>query len=272
MPAREHHVEAQVKFGRTSLNRSKTASGGKFACLTYHMIGEGRGQYTLGERQLREQLAFFRDEGYVVESFEELEVRLRLDRRFPERYVVLTVDDGHESSLRAAELFEASGCRATFFITRDRALKKARYLREPEIRELRKRHFSIGTHGTTHRKLTFLSESACIEELEGSKRWLEQVLGEEVRYMAAPGGYINARVLHLACDRGYLLTGTCSEWTNSVTTMCLPGSVNRVNIRQHFSLEVFRRAVEGKPGFYFGRQVRAAALWVPKQMLRASII
>jgi hypothetical protein len=153
--------------------------------------------------------------------------------------------------MRAAELFEAYGCRATFFITSDRALKKARYLREPEICELRKRHFSIGAHGATHRKLTFLSESACIEELERSKRWLEQVLGEEVRYMAAPGGYVNARVLQLACDQGYVLTGTCSEWMNSISTMCLPGTVNRVNIRQRFSLEVFRRVVEGKPGVLF---------------------
>ena len=262
----------ETKLGRTLLDRLGVAPNGKFACLTYHIIGPGDGQYTLAERRFRDQLAFLCGEGYVVEGFEELEVRLRAGGRFPERYVVLTVDDGHESSMRAAELFEAYGCRATFFITSDRALKKARYLREPEICELRKRHFSIGAHGATHRKLTFLSESACIEELERSKRWLEQALGEEVRYMAAPGGYVNARVLQLACDQGYVLTGTCSEWMNSISTMCLPGTVNRVNIRQRFSLEVFRRVVEGKLGFYFGRQARAAALWIPKQMLRASVV
>src|SRR6266480_3676866 len=235
-------------------------ANGKFACLTYHAIGEGPGQYTLSEKRLCDQLGFLRREGYLTEGFEELELRLHTDRRFPEKYVVLTVDDGEESSMRAAELLEANGCRATFFITRDRALRRPGYLRGPKIRELRARGFSIGAHGATHRKLTFLAESACIEELEGSKGWLEQVLGEGVRYMAFPGGFINTRVLQLACERGYVLTGTCSEWMNSANAMRLPGTVNRVNIRQHYSDDVFRRAVAGHPGFYLRRQVRAAAL------------
>ena len=114
----------EAKLGRTLLDRLGVAPNGKFACLTYHIIGAGDGQYTLGERRLRDQLAFLCGEGYVVEGFDELEVRLRSGGRFPERYVVLTVDDGHESSMRAAELFESCGCRATFFITSDRALKR----------------------------------------------------------------------------------------------------------------------------------------------------
>jgi peptidoglycan/xylan/chitin deacetylase (PgdA/CDA1 family) len=95
---------------------------------------------------------------------------------------------------------------------------------------------------------------------------LQQVLGESVRYMAAPGGFINTRVLQLACELGYILTGTCNEWMNSVNTMRLPGTVNRVNIRQHYSDNDFRHAVDGDSAFYLARQVRAAALWFPKQM------
>jgi peptidoglycan/xylan/chitin deacetylase (PgdA/CDA1 family) len=242
------------------------SSTAKFACLNYHLIGEGSGQYTLSEKRLRDQLSFFYREGYLAEGFEELEARLRAKHQFPQKYAVLTIDDGHESSMRAADLLEATGCRATFFVTRDRALKRPGYLREQEIRELRKRGFSVGAHGTSHRKLTFLGESDCIEELQGSKRWLEQVLGESVRYMAAPGGFINARVLQLACGLGYILTGTCSEWMNSVNTMRLPGTVNRVNVRQHYSARDFQHAVTGDPAFYLGRQARAAALWFPKQM------
>ncbi len=244
-------------------------SNEKFACLTYHIIGEDADQYTLGERRLRDQMDFLGNEGFLAEDFEGLEARLRMGHRFPKKYVVLSVDDGHASSMRAAEIFESTGFRATFFVTRDRTLKKANYIREPDIRELRKRGFSIGAHGTSHQKLTFLPESACIEELVGSKTWLEQILGEEVRYMAAPGGYVNARVLRLACERGYALIGTCSEWMNSVKNIRTPGAVNRVNIRQHFSDPVFRRVVEGHRGFYMGRQLRAAALWVPKQVLGA---
>ncbi len=240
----------------------------KFACLTYHVIDEGASQYTLGEKQLRAHLTLLKAEAYVVDGFERLEARLRSCQGVPRRYVVLTVDDGHQSSMRAADVLEAYGCQATFFLTRDRCIKKSGYIRDPEIRELRKRGFSLGTHGTTHRKLTFMPEPACIEELKESKQWLEDVIGEEVRYMAAPGGYINARIMKLTQEYGYILTGTCQEWVNSPETLTLPGKVNRVNMRQQFSISDFRRIIEGHLGFYIWRQVRAAALAIPKQLLR----
>jgi peptidoglycan/xylan/chitin deacetylase (PgdA/CDA1 family) len=240
----------------------------QFACLNYHIIGSGASQYTLSEEQLRAHVALLKAEGYVIDDFEGLEAMLHLRRSFPRRYVVLTVDDGHESSMQAADILEAHGGKATFFVTRDRALKERGFIRGQEIRGLRERGFSLGTHGTTHRKLTFMSKQACIEELRGSKQWLEDVIGEEIRYSAAPGGYINWLILQLAAACGYFLTGTCREWMNSPETMVLPGIVNRVNVRQHFSLRLFRQAVEGHPGFYAWRRLRAAALVVPKLLLR----
>lgn len=240
----------------------------KFVCLTYHVIGDGPSQYVLGVRQLRDQLQLLKAEAYVVEGFEQLESRLRSNRGLPLRYVVLTVDDGHESSMLAADILEAQASKATFFLTRDRCLKKVGFIREREIRELRKRGFSLGTHGITHRKLTFMSKQACTAELRGSKQWLEDVIGEEIRYMAAPGGYINAQVFQLASECEYVLIGTCRESMISPDTITLPGTVGRVNVRRHFSLRTFRHAVEGHPGFYAWRRLRAAALAVPKQLLR----
>jgi peptidoglycan/xylan/chitin deacetylase (PgdA/CDA1 family) len=113
-----------------------------------------------------------------------------------------------------------------------------------------------------------MAEEACAAELSESKQWLQDVIGEEIRYMAAPGGYINARILRLAYRSGYTLIGTCRERMNSPETMKLPGTVNRVNIRQHFSLRDFCNAVQGHRGFYTWRQIRAASLAIPKQLLR----
>jgi len=239
-----------------------------FACLTYHALGENGNQYAVAEERFRAQLAMMTAEGYVVEGFQELEGRLRSNEDLPDRYVILTMDDGRTSSMRAAELLEEHDCRATFFLTRDRCLGRPGYIRAQEIRRLREAGFSLGTHGTTHRKLTFLPQECCAAELGESKHWLEDVLGETVRYMAAPGGYINPRVLQLARERGYVLTGTCNEWMNLRRAMSLPGQVNRVNIRRHFSLRDFRRIIQGDLGFYLWRQLRAAALAVPKQLLR----
>ena len=240
----------------------------KFACLTYHLIGEGSGQYILSETHLRRQLDFLNTEGYVIDDFEGLEAKLRAEEPLPSRYVVLTIDDGHESSMRAADMLQIHQCRATLFLSRDRCLGKPNFIRESHIRELRKRGFSLGTHGTTHRKLSFMHPKACAIELDESKQWLEDVLGEEVRYMAAPGGYISGRVLQLAYKSGYILVGTCRERMNSLGEMRLPCTVNRVNIRRQFSHRDFCSAVRGNIVFYSWRQIRSAALSLPKQVLR----
>ena len=239
----------------------------KFACLTYHTIGNEFSQYVISEDQLRHQLEFLSKEGFVVEGFEQLEFRLRANSIFPGKYVLLTVDDGHESALRVADLLESCGRNATFFLTRDRARGTPGYLRPQEICELRRRGFSLGTHGTTHRNLGTLSEQACAMELGGSKKWLEDMTGEEVRYMAAPGGFVSRRVLRLAYSFGYRLIGTCRESVNPVSTLNLPGTLNRVNVRRHFSLADFRRIVENHFGFYLRRRVRSSLLWLPKKIL-----
>ena len=239
----------------------------RFACLTYHAIGNEFKQYVISADQLRNQLQLLSQEGFVVEGFEQLEFKLRANSIFPGKYVLLTVDDGHESALIFADLLESCGCNATFFPTRDRALGEPGYLRPQEICELRRRGFSLGTHGTTHRNLATLSEQACAAELEGSKKWLEDVTGEEVRYMAAPGGFVSLRVLRLAYGFGYRLIGTCRESVNAVSRLKLPGTVNRVNIRHHFPLADFRRIVENDFGVYLRRRIRSSLLWLPKQIL-----
>ncbi|MEJ2008417.1 MAG: polysaccharide deacetylase family protein [Acidobacteriota bacterium] len=213
-------------------------------------------------------MALLQGEAYVIDSFEGLELKLRSGQQIPSRYVLLTVDDGRQSALWVADLLGKHGCQASFFLVRDRSMSKPGYIRKKDIRELRRGGFSVGTHGTTHRKLTFLPNDQCHAELEESKRWLEDVIGEEVRYMAAPGGFVNARVMRLARQCGYTMVGTCNEWMNNPDSMTLPVSVNRVNIRRHFSSHAFRHIVEGYPGFYVWRQIRSALLWLPKQVLR----
>lgn len=240
----------------------------RFACLTYHTIGKGSSQYTVSPEQLRSHLAFLKSKGYTVEGFEQLEIRLRSQQTLPCSYAVFTVDDGKESALLVADMLDEYNYRATFFVTRDRSLTKPGYIREPQIQELRRQGFSLGTHGATHDKLTFMPEQCCLEELKGSKEWLEDVIGERVRYMSVPGGYINSRVRRLAQASGYVLAGTCNEWMNSSKNLNLPSDVNRVNIRRQFSIQDFEDIVTGNMNFYLWRQVRAAALAFPKQLLR----
>lgn len=240
----------------------------QFACLAYHAIEQGQAapRYIVGEPEFRSQLAYLKSQDYVGEGFGQLESRLRSGKPLPPRLVVLTVDDGETSSLLAADMLEEFGLNATFFVTRDRARRASGYLGETDVRELRRRGFSLGTHGTTHRGLSLLSEPLCVAELRDSKRWLEDVLGEAVPYMSFPGGYVNRRTFERAKELGYRLAGDSDERMNSAAALRL-GRVHRVAVRRNFSLRDFRRTVEGNWEFYLWRQVRLASLAVPKRIL-----
>jgi peptidoglycan/xylan/chitin deacetylase (PgdA/CDA1 family) len=242
----------------------------QFACLTYHGIGNAQNQYTISEQTLRAQLGFLREEGYTAEGFEGLHHRLSSGQDLPVRYVVLSFDDGYTSAMLAADCLDEYGFTATFFLTRDRCQSKPGFIRLHQIRQLRQRGFSLGTHGTTHRKLTRIPEWECRDELAQSRAWLEDVIAGPVHFTAVPGGFINALVMRLAAEQNYRMIATCRECMNSVPRSQQGlQAINRVNVRSHFSATGFRSIVEGNPSFYWRRQMRSAALWLPKQLLRA---
>jgi Predicted xylanase/chitin deacetylase len=256
-----------------SILAEQTNPTGQFACLTYHRVGDAPGQYTISHARLGSQLTFLEKEGYTVEGFQGLQDRLSLAQDLPARYAVFTVDDGHISSMRAGDSLQGHGFSATFFVTRDRCLRNADFMRPPQLRELRRRGFSLGTHGTSHRKLTRISEQECRQELTESRFWLEDVLGESVPFTAVPGGFVNALVMRIALEQEYSMIATCRECMNVLPRPSkLLQPINRVNMRSHFSHLDLRRIVEGNPWFYFRRQLRSAAIWLPKQLLAARLL
>lgn len=239
----------------------------RFACLTYHAIANAGSQYIVTEEQFRRQLEFLRQERYLVEDFTGLEARLRSNGPFPQRYVVVTFDDGDKSSLRAAEMLAEFGFPASFFVTRDNSMRSRRFLSPADICQIRRMGFSLGTHGASHRRLSLLPEDECLAELKESKQWLEDLTGEPVKYMSPPYGFSNGHVLELARQQGYILIGTSDESLNWTDKIKLPGVVSRVAIRRHFSHLSFRHIVRGFAPFYLWRQVRTAALALPKALL-----
>jgi peptidoglycan/xylan/chitin deacetylase (PgdA/CDA1 family) len=104
-------------------------------------------------------------------------------------------------------------------------------------------------------------------ELIDSKIWLEDIIGAEVRYMAAPGGYINDRVTEACLSAGYHLIGNSVEWWNRVSGHMTCHTVNRVTLRRGWPIETFEAILRRDPLFYLKRQLRRAMLATPKQVI-----
>jgi len=81
--------------------------------------------------------------------------------------------------------------------------RKKLHLSRDEIKELQKYNFFFASHSHTHPDLTLISDKAVKNECEISKKILENVLGEEIKYIIYPFGRVNKRVRDIAQDVGF---------------------------------------------------------------------
>jgi peptidoglycan/xylan/chitin deacetylase (PgdA/CDA1 family) len=250
----------------------------QFACLMYHYLSGCRygdapdSQYTIPLQAFRLHLEFLKSEGFVVEDFAGLQSRIRGRGVWPERYAVLTFDDGCRTNLAAVEALSMFGFRATFFVITGASAAPCRaFLSEREIRDVIGAGHSVGTHGVTHTPLTALPDSSLIEELSGSKKWLEDVTGRPVEFTSAPEGYLTGRVLKECFRQNYKLVGNSVEWPNSAG-LSAPREINRVCMRRSFGLKTMSRIASCSKSFYTRRRVRNSVLAIPKALLSEKFI
>lgn len=238
----------------------------KIVALMYHNLAEAPGdEYSLTPDAFREQLQWLKANGATAEGFSGLEKRLDEDGPWPERYVLLTFDDGHGSNLRAAEMLEREGMSATFFLTRD-ATQREGFLKEPEIRELA-RSMDVGCHGVTHRSLLKMGRAKAEAELAESKRWLEDVIGRPVTSFSAPGGDIDGHLCRRARELGYRLVGTSEEWWNDLDRIRRLGIIRRLMVFRSYGLEELEDLVSRRLPFYLRRRARYASTTLAKRLL-----
>jgi len=158
------------------------------------------------------QLWFLKKAGFRVVTISEM-----LDcRDNNERLATLTFDDGYEDFYKnALPLLEQYGYPATVFVVssligRSNLWDTARYggVSEPlmdleQLREIRARGIEIGSHSKTHADLTKLDTGSLTEEIEGSKRQLEGLLGPPIDLFCYPFGGYTPQAIEVVRKAGY---------------------------------------------------------------------
>lgn len=245
-----------------------------FTALMYHSLSDGRypdthsPKYTTRLAMFREHLSALIDAGFNLCGFRDLEESLRAGKELPDKTCALTFDDGHRSSLDLADVAMERGVTGTFFLTADYCRNRPDFLRAEEIRLLAGEGFDFGTHGVTHRPLNSLPQNEMKRELSESKSWLEDVLGQPVATMSLPAGQGGHQVFTEAFRQGYRLIGSSRECGNAVLRP--PCIVNRMVVLSGHSARDVVEIAAARPAYVWKRQLRAAAIWLPKKILRAS--
>jgi peptidoglycan/xylan/chitin deacetylase (PgdA/CDA1 family) len=254
-----------AQFGHRVLTELAALSG---ACrapqkglriLMYHAVG-GRadndqlGYYSItAERFARHMEVLSQTAGVVVSPV----TRAACDADSAK--VAITFDDGYKDNLRvAAPILLAHGMPFTVFVAsrfvRDR---HPDFLLPEEVRELADLPgVTIGAHGDTHVPLAVCDDKALINELAGSRAYLEDLTGRAVTTMSYPHGSVNRRVRDAVESTGYELAACSHIGINR--SEYDPLQLARTTIFAQDGEHLFRRKLEGCWDWY-GRLQRMRA-------------
>jgi len=195
----------------------------------YHQVTETPVGYPIGGHVMpgvfRQQMERLAERGYRGVSVGEY-LRMRAGDRLPHgKILVLTFDDGQEDVYdHAFPILAELGFSATVFLVSgyigqekwldpvlctwsdERPHPQALYYRFMDARqigEMQEAGIEFGSHTRTHPRLTDLPPAGMREEIFGSKRALEAILGRPVDLFCYPFGCFDERVRSVVVEAGY---------------------------------------------------------------------
>lgn len=117
-----------------------------------------------------------------------------------ENTIILTFDQGYENGYteKILDVLKEKNVKAMFFLTGDYAKKETELVN----RMINEGH-CIGNHGMKHLKMSEISESELIEEVESLHNLVLDKYGYEMQYLRPPCGEFSENSLKTVQDMGY---------------------------------------------------------------------
>jgi peptidoglycan/xylan/chitin deacetylase (PgdA/CDA1 family) len=185
--------------------------------LMYHRIGglpidptPTSTKLTVQPGVFKAQMEWLARHGFHAITVRQLYEALERRAPLPSHPILITFDDGYRDVLHnAAPVLHRLGMAAAAFIITDRVGgPDPSFLTWPQIRDLERDGFTIGSHTVHHLPLTSISPAQALAELTQSRATLQQHLGERVDWFAYPDGAENPSVVRLVRKAGYRLALT----------------------------------------------------------------
>ncbi|MFH1355270.1 MAG: polysaccharide deacetylase family protein [Candidatus Omnitrophota bacterium] len=178
--------------------------------LMYHFVKPGarpQDRLAVSVVSFERQMSFLRRFNYNIVPLEGLARMIKEKRKIPPRTVAITFDDGNkEDYLYAFPILRKYSIPATIFlIVNEVGRPRQDKLTWEQVRMMQDSGLiTVGSHCLGPEPLINLGS---VEELEneifGSKRALEDLLGREVNLFSYPEGRFNSKIRQLVIDAGY---------------------------------------------------------------------
>jgi peptidoglycan/xylan/chitin deacetylase (PgdA/CDA1 family) len=189
--------------------------------LTWHRVAVFAQEYTKSVPDETVEPSVFAEEidtlashGYHPISQLQLFSALFHGALLPSKPVLLTVDDGYVDDVKTIlPILQAHHFVATFYIITHR-FHEPGFLNTTEVRRLDAAGMDIGAHTRNHVPLATVSAAEMTEQLAGSRRDLERVVGHPVQWFAYPFGSFNNAVVVAVRNAGFVLAVTTQGGTS----------------------------------------------------------
>jgi peptidoglycan/xylan/chitin deacetylase (PgdA/CDA1 family) len=150
-----------------------------------------------------------------------------------------SIDDGHPSDIKAAELLNKHGLNGTFFIPIKNSEGSAVMTRS-QLLEIGAR-FEIGSHTFDHLFLTRVDAATARYQIEAGKHRLEDMLGKEVCGFCYPGGKYERQHVDMVRSAGFRYARTSMNlcFSQGVQPFQMPTTIQFYSHRRSIYLRNF---------------------------------
>lgn len=182
--------------------------------LIYHKFGEKKYPTTsVSMDDFRKQLNYLKKNNYNVIPLSKLIDYLQRKEKIPPKTVVITIDDGYKSTMRAYELLKKYRFPFTVFLYMEGVGRYPDYLTKQQVDILKKDPLvEFGNHSYSHKRFALMLKDMDIKEykklvvedtLKAEKR-LKKILGFVPKIYAYPYGEYTKPMIQVLKEMGYV--------------------------------------------------------------------
>ena len=185
---------------------SSEAIAGHATILLYHRFGDDRYPTTsVSMEDFERQMKYLKKNGYRVIPMRDLVRLLEEGKPIPPKTVVIAIDDGYKSTMKAYRVLKRYGFPFVVFLYMEAVGRYPDFLTIKQIREMERSGLAeFENHSYSHKPFGLMkSTDSFLKDLERSEKRFEKIFGRKPTMYALPFGYYNKGVLRILKERGY---------------------------------------------------------------------
>lgn len=188
------------------ISLAEFARSGQATILLYHRFGDERYPSTsVSLEDFYRQMKYLKDNGYRVIPLSRLVEMLEKREEIPDKTVVITIDDGYRTTMKAFEILKEFGYPFTVFLYMEAVGRYPDFLTLEDIREMEKYgKAEFENHSYSHRAFGFdVDLKRFLEDLEKSESRFVKIFGRKPTMYAFPYGFYNLALIEILRQKGY---------------------------------------------------------------------